>query len=151
MIQINGSCKLLVLVNLGIGLIGSIVLGQELPEPTGRQGPALVVAKQSPEEIAGTFRAEGREAEFFSRTGAKRQVILRVSFLDVLLDAEADLEHDTRTIDGHDRALSAEEREFLRKFSAELEQNLKPYTRTLPTHADLLFRTVSYWADAPVG
>ncbi len=93
----------------------------------------------------------GQRVIFRSSRVSSTQVNLHIELGDVVLEAHADLKANTRILDGHDHALSLDQRLALIAFVSQLHLQLQPYQNTLPEHEDLLFRVVNYYAEAPVG
>lgn len=109
------------------------------------------ITTRTDEEIRGVLTRNSMRLTFASRMETPSRAVLRLKVGNVVLDAEADLAADTRTLDGHDHGLTFDERMALVELTGELERSLDPYRRRLSPHEDFLFRLVSYWAEAPVG
>jgi len=93
----------------------------------------------------------GQRVTFTSSMATPTMVRLRLELGDVVLEADAHLEGNTRTLDGHGHALSLDQRLALTALALQLHLRLQPYQNALPEHEDLLFRVVNYYAEAPVG
>lgn len=126
-----------------------LVLGFDI---AGAEKEAVLrIDKDTGGEIEGSLRADGVVVTFESRLDGAERVTVRVDVNGMDLDAHADLESDSRYLDGHGQALSADGRRALTTLTAELEGYLRPQDHELPIQADLLLRSVSYWSEAPVG
>ncbi len=113
--------------------------------------PEMQFTTRNEQQIAGVLSQPSMRIAFAARMANPSRAVLRLELGDIGLDAEADFEKDTRTLDGHGHALSVDERMALLDLHAELSRNLNPFNRQLLEHEDLLRRVVAYWADAPVG
>ncbi len=141
---------------LGFALIGQAVAqepraGQPRAHAGGKAtvAPAMQITAHTDDQITGVLTRGSLRVGFASRMETPSRAVLRLELGHLVLNAEADYQNETRTLDGHGHALTVEERMGLLALSAKLERYLNPYNRQLLGHEDLLFRVVSYWAEAP--
>jgi len=116
---------------------------------TRDESTSLRIQTHTDTEIVGTM-GQGPEAVLFrSIEESPAHVVVQVRLGNIVLDAArvldaaADLEKNTRFLDGHGRSLSAEQRQVLTALMHELERRLDPYRRNPAPHEDFLVRVVA--------
>lgn len=115
---------------------------------------SLQLSQRGPVETAGRLDSDygAQQIEFFSSHAAPDRLSVQLVLnAHVLLEADADPRLGTRELRTGDHVLSIEEKVALQALAAQLEARWRPYQAPLSVHEDLLFRVVSYWAEAPVG
>jgi len=135
--------------------LAAVLLGAFQTEPEPGSGPQLHITTHTRDHIAGYLDDGAFRVEFESRMENPRLVSVQVRINDLVLDASAEFGEDGQkkliVIDGHGKPLSPEDKRALIALSGALERHLDAYKRELPSHQDLLVRSVGLWAEAPVG
>lgn len=114
---------------------------------------SLDIAARTERSIVGAleFHYNGQRITFISERATPSVVRLHVGLGEIVLEAEADIDANVRTLNGLGHALSLNEKLALLALSIQLERQLDTREKILPLHEDFLLRVSSYWSEAPVG